>query len=179
MLFRSKPQFFARLCSIYCLISRNQVLSPVASNTSESIHIYLYISMFTRTIIRNGVSPYLLFMKQNYKKFPITAFSAPTRQAAIAKIGRAMGKAYRNLSAAEFKVLKQKAMKMKASKHKKKFKDMTPAERRKKYGGQKKVYAFAKFVKANYKKVRHDAPAKRLKALAQLYKKSKQSNKSK
>ena len=109
--------------------------------------------MFSRSILRRGVSPFVVFLRQTKGKFPMSQF------ADIKARAKAIGKAYRGLSAGEKSKLAAVAAKTALPKRKPK--------------APRKAGAYAKFVKANYSKVKSVAPAKRLAALAKLWKQRK------
>ena len=110
--------------------------------------------MLYRTIARLAISPYAIFLKRTAKQFPLSAFKGSNRAQLKAR-GRAVAAAYRALSKSDKTRLEA------AAKRAPKPKPRTPVKRR--------PNVYAKFVRANFHKVKKLAPHKRLAALAKLW----------
>ena len=108
--------------------------------------------LFRRTIRRLAVSPYAIFLKQTAKGFPIG-------KGGIAARGRAIAAAYKNLSPKGMQRLQYLAKNAK-----------TPKRKVKK---ARKPNVYAKFVKANAKKVAKLPAKKRFAALGKLWRAAK------
>ena len=112
------------------------------------------MGLLQRTLRRLAMSPYGVYLQRTASQFPISSFKGSIRQKIIAR-GRAVARAYSQLSKAEHAKLVAAARKAKTPRRR------VPAKRL--------PNVYSRFVRANYHKVKRLSPSKRLAALAKLW----------
>ena len=134
--------------------------------------------LFRRSAVLRAVSPYLIFLKENGKKFPkVKTFPGKTHTARFVARAKALAKAYKALSKP---ALAQLAATAKKAPMKKRSKAKTAAAARRRTSAAvmkqvkgKKVTTnnVSAFVRRQYDAVKHKPKAARVAALVKLWRK--------